>query len=65
MIKNTPFDFADFIKQDVPVTQLLDTLDSTLLHMVMLLRYEPMLLESILKLYDTLYMLREFIRQYR
>jgi len=63
--ENMPAGFDDFIKQDVPVSQLLETLDSTLLHMVMLLKYEPLLLESTPKLYDTLYQLREFVKQYR
>ena len=57
--KNT---FPDFLLQDIPAIELVETLDSTLLHLIVLLKYEPILLETILKLYETLYQLREFIK---
>ena len=54
--------FPDFLNQDIPAQELVDTLDSTLLQLIVLLKYEPLLLETILKLYETLYQLREFIK---
>ena len=54
--------FPDFLRQDIPALELVETLDSTLLHLVVLLRYEPLLQETILKLYETLYELRAFIK---
>ena len=54
--------FPDFLDQDIPAQELVETLDSTLLHLIVLLKYEPILLETILKLYETLYQLREFIK---
>ena len=54
--------FPDFLDQDIPALELVETLDSTLLHLIVLLKYEPILLETILKLYETLYQLREFIK---
>ena len=56
------FTFRDFLLQDIPALELVETLDSTLLHLIVLLKYEPILLETILKLYETLYQLREFIK---
>ena len=54
--------FPDFLDQDIPAQELVETLDSTLLHLIVLLKYEPILLETILKLYETLYQLRESIK---
>lgn len=61
---NHPSPFPDFLRQDIPALELVETLDNTLLQLIVLLKYEPILLETILKLYETLYQLREYIKAY-
>ena len=61
-MNEAPSTFPDFLDQDIPALELVETIDSTLLHLIVLLKYEPILLETILKLYETLYQLREFIK---
>ena len=60
----TKIPFPDFLNQDIPALELVETLDNSLLQLIVLLKYEPILLETILKLYETLYQLREFIKTY-
>jgi len=56
-------DFQDFIR-DTPASELVETLDKTLLHLVLLIGYEPLLADILVKLYESLYQLREFIKKY-
>jgi hypothetical protein len=57
--------FEAFLAQDIPARELIDVLDETLFQLVTSLRTnDPIFTETIVRLYESLYLLREFIKKY-